>query len=175
MSIYDIQYSEVLTEGYHGTDIESADKILKRGFNIGRNKSLRLGDGVYFYELSYSNAFEWAERRNRKDQIAVLISRIKLGSCLNLTDAAHRFMVKQVAKKIQESRTGKMPDHITDALVINYICKLSDIDTVKAAFTSPKARKLFPGSKIIEYQQVIICVRKPEQILSTFKVNREVK
>jgi hypothetical protein len=175
MPSYDIQYSEVITEGYHGTNFQSANEILKYGFKIGRNKSLRLGDGVYFYEQSYSNAFRWAERTNSKNQIAVLISRIKLGSCLNLTDSAHRDMVKEVARKIKNTISVASSNQITDALVINYICRLSDIDTVKAAFTSPKAPKLFRGSKLVEYQQIIICVRKSEQILSTSIVNHEVE
>lgn len=174
MAVYDIEYTEVLTKGYHGTDAESARRILYDGFKASRNESLRLGDGVYFYELSYLNAFEWAKRSNKQEDITVLVSHIKLGKCLNLTDAAHRSMIKQVANKIKDSVQKSNSHKITDAVVINYMCKLSGVDTVKAAFTSPRAPKLFKGSKLVEYQQIIICVRNLRNILSTSKTAPEV-
>lgn len=51
---------------YHGTTMESADKILHEGFNLSTSNKL-LGPGIYFYDIRKKAAW-WASQTCRRKQ-----------------------------------------------------------------------------------------------------------
>ena len=56
--------------GYHGTDIKSAENILKENkFRVTKNGWL--GTGIYFYENNYIMAKKWVGKKNIVD-IAII-------------------------------------------------------------------------------------------------------
>lgn len=161
-----VEYLEtIIHDAYHGTSKEKAEKIITTGkFCISRDPALFLGDGVYFYEGSRKLAEGWARKKFSRENIGIIIAKIKLGCCLNLSIPEHRELIKDTHREIRR-RQWK----VTDAVVLNYFATIIEpqIDTIKCHFGELKreaSRKIFEGSNITDLGYVVICVRKTESI-----------
>lgn len=167
--------NKIVPDAYHGTSLEFARKIVDtKEFLIDKSKDHYLGDGVYFFESSLSNAIYYAGNRNKF--IGVIKSQINLGNCLDLHDREHLEFVFNTAQSLKKRKGVE----ITDAFVINFIASMGDIDTVRATYIATrsgrKREKIFSGSRFYHEQQLMICVRRQENILSyTLCYQAEVK
>src|SRR3990167_10256340 len=81
-----------LITGYHGTNREDAEQILKEGFKLSANEYDWLGDGVYFFQDAPHRAWEWVEE-HFGTKAAVIGARIGVENCSELLDVdwASRF------------------------------------------------------------------------------------
>ena len=48
-------------QAYHGTDKKFAEMIISNGFSIKENEKNWFGNGIYFFEWSFSEAQNWAK------------------------------------------------------------------------------------------------------------------
>jgi len=76
-----------LVIGFHGCCQDTYVNVLYNNQQLKKsdNKYDWLGNGIYFWENSYQRAYEWADKKYKKNA-AVLGAVIDLGFCLNLTD-----------------------------------------------------------------------------------------
>jgi hypothetical protein len=164
------------TKGYHGTYLEHALKIIAEGFKIIPNNLQYWGDGVYFYESGEQDAIEWAkkrrERQHRSDKVAVILSIIELGECLDLEQQAHRDLVLDMRNYL--AKQGIPPETITDPVAINALADVLQTDTVRIKRDMVSgASKLFTGSRLYSHVYLILCVRNLKKILSSVISYRE--
>jgi hypothetical protein len=84
-----------LVLGFHGCDAEVLNNVLngQSELNFSENSFDWLGNGVYFWEYSYSRALEYATDISRRkkgltriNKPAVLGATIDLGHCLDLIE-----------------------------------------------------------------------------------------
>ena len=87
--------------GYHGCD-ESVARKLITGDSLWRSENPYdwLGNGIYFWQDSPMRAMQWAKAEAKQsgssiNNPAVIGAIIKLGNCLNLTDAYYLGLVKE--------------------------------------------------------------------------------
>jgi hypothetical protein len=156
-----VSYSgQIIKEAYHGTSETQARLIIEYGFNKSTGERQYLGDGVYFFESSKSQARMWGRQR-KYDHVVVLKAVVELKNCLDFTDFQTRKDVGKFAANLQRKFSEKFGSRhrLSDAQVINTIAKFTEIDTVRASFTKPDYGTIFPGSRIFDYVQLIICVR----------------
>lgn len=151
---------KIVPDAYHGTSETQARLIIKYGFNKSTGERQYLGDGVYFFESSKSQAWMWGRKRGY-DQVVVLKAVLELRNCLDFTDFQTRKDVRKFAANLQRKFSEKFGPRyrLSDAQVINTMAKFTEIDTVRASFTKPDYGTIFPGSRIFDYVQLIICVR----------------
>ena len=164
----EIKYTEkIVPDAYHGTSLQNAKSIASKGFKeyeVGSD--LYLGDGIYFYESSRRHAELWAKQRlGEGSLIGVLLCSVNLGRCLDLNKMDHRAFLIRQKRKIEEK--AQPARRVTDPLVINLLAKVVRFDTVRASLTTPGKGPVFEGSRIWDYQSLIICVRNMDNILST--------
>lgn len=156
----DIQYSgKIISDAYHGTSLENATEIMSNGFKISTGEHQYLGDGVYFFESSLSEAEKWAKKHHSPHYV-VIKAVVALGSCLDLVNDDYKIKLRKISKKLMERKKVKK---INDAAVINYIAEFGKIDTIRAKFFY----SLFPGSHIFNNPYIVICVRNSKNILNT--------
>lgn len=156
--------NRIVPDAYHGTKLDTARLIIKeRKFLIGREPDQYLGDGIYFFEASIAYAREFASNKFQKAKIGIIRASISLGRCLDLNDLAYCEMLWQVAEKLEERGVTDL----TDAFLINYYAEnIEPFDTVRVSRPRSKGqKKLFRGSHFYRYVHLMICVRKPKQIL----------
>ncbi len=158
--------AKVVPDAYHGTRLDKAKAIIKQGkFTPSTDKTNYLGDGVYFYEGSRWHAEQWCKRKYPRSPLGIIRAVINLGKCLDLNNYEYRRLLKKVARQLRL----KGYKEVTDAFVINfYATNIEEFDTVRAVYVSMsnKYGAIFPGSKFLEFQQLIICVRNLQSILS---------
>ena len=162
-----IEYKrKIVPDAYHGTTLKNANKITEtREFKISRNEKNYLGDGVYFFEGSKWHAIDWCKRCYPNDEHSIICAVINLGKCLELANPNYRILLQRVALKLKL----KGYTDITDAFVINfYATTIEPFDTVRFAYIVENRvyGKIFSGSRIADFYQLIICVRNTENILS---------
>src|SRR5437016_3833615 len=105
------QTSAVTDPAFHGTSLENAEKILAAGWILSVGEKQMLGDGVYFFDGSDSEALWWAKHRHRPPW-AVIRAKIEHGRCLDLVESRHQDMVLEVASRLR----GRGIRDVTDAL-----------------------------------------------------------
>ncbi len=179
--------SRSLFLGYHGCDLEVAQKVVS-----GQEQQLHssneydwLGSGLYFWEDSHARALRWAQR-NVSGKIktpAVLGAVIDLGNCLNLIDAEHLDLVKAAHQAYLEfcrvsglkpaQNQGKdLRARYLDKAVFETLHKLRaqegkpPFDTVRAFFVEGDA--LYENAGLRSLDHVQICVRDPAKIVGYF-------
>src|SRR4029077_6610832 len=166
-----------VTNGHHGTYLEHALKIVADGFKLIPNPLQYWGDGIYFYESGEQDAIEWAQKRRKLQnqparKIAVILSEIDPGDCLDLDQPAHRDLVLEMRNEL--IKHGVAADTITDAVAINALADVLETDTVRVKRDATAgATKLFPGSKLFGHVYLILCVRNLKKILSSVISYRE--
>ena len=159
-------YQKIVPDAFHGTSSKNAKKILSEGFQISRGPGQFLGDGVYFFESSEWHAKNWALRHRDRltEKIAVIQALINLGHCYDLHNAEYRKLARETKENLNRHGTKE----ITDAVVINFLAtKFKIIDSVRATYISTeygRGQRIFEGSRFFEYVQLMICVRRTENI-----------
>jgi hypothetical protein len=156
--------------------LEHALNIIAQGFKISPNPLQYWGNGVYFYESGEKDAIEWAQKRQKRERggkIAVILSVIDLGDCLDLDIQAHRDMLREMRSQL--IKNGVEPDTITDAVAINALADILQTDTVRIRRDNVAggATKLFRGSRLYDHIYLILCVRNLQNILSSVISYRE--
>lgn len=150
---------QIIPEAYHGTDLDSADMIVKgNAFSLSIGDDHYLGDGAYFFENSVWHAKEYGKKTAKRigaTCFGVIKATIKLGRSLDLNDYESRQYIRQFAKQLQSIGVPA----ITEGVVINMIAKKNSIDTVRATYTVPDKGKILPNSRFFEYSGLMICVR----------------
>ncbi|MGB8993059.1 MAG: hypothetical protein WCD80_13480 [Desulfobaccales bacterium] len=165
-------YQKIVPDAFHGTLLKNVAEILSEGFRLSRGPSQFLGDGIYFFESSEWHAKNWALRHRERgtDRIAVIQAIINLGHCFDLHNAEYRGLAREIKTNLERKGTKK----ITDAVVINLLAtKFTIIDSVRATYISTehgRGQRIFEGSRFFEYVQLMICVRKVENITNPFMV-----
>lgn len=148
-------------DAFHGTSLANAQKIIGGAWKQSIGNQM-LGDGVYFFENSSTEAMIWA-RQNHKPPWAVIKSRVKHGRCLQLIEARHQDLVLRVASQLKQKGVVK----VTDALAINALANIAKMDTVRAVRRKRSARPFRTGSPLETGFQMLLCVRTISNILSS--------
>ena len=166
-----IEYREkIISESYHGTNIEKAESIEEEGFKLSRGDHQFLGLGVYFFKKSRWHAEDWARRQRNFDTVAILQAMVETGRCLDLDRPKHRKLVEKTYRKLEERGYGDA----TDAVVINFLASnVCEIDAVMATYVQPGYGKVFEGSRFYDYLQKLLCVRDTGNILEREVVYRD--
>jgi hypothetical protein len=157
-----------VTTGHHGTYLETAKKILNEGFKATTNEDHYWGDGIYFYESGEKDAIQWAkdkQAREKGGKIAVIMSQISTGDCLDLDRQDHRDLVLDMREKLLAE--GLAEETVTTPFAINALAVVLGTDTVRLTYESKAEGKLFSGSRLFRRVASILCVRKLQRILSS--------
>ena len=182
--------SRSLVLGYHGCDVNTAQKII-----TGQDEQIRstneydwLGSGFYFWEDSFDRAMRWAQAESRKPDSkiktpAVLGAIIDLGNCLNLIDSEHLDLVKAAHKaylehcelsglKPAENKGKDLRARYLDKAVFETLHKLRQwekkkpFDSVRAFFV--EGEPLYENAGLHALDHIQICVRDSRQITGYF-------
>ena len=178
---------------YHGCDEAIGKAVLDGTAEVvpSTNDHDWLGGGAYFWENSYTRAFEWAAYLKRHPSHAtrpvenpfVIGAIINPGNCLDLAEAACLAQVKEVfenLKDLMEQAVIALPvngkgypadtdlvERRLDCAVINNLHEMRlatgspPFDTVRGLFT--EGTELFPGAKLQSKTHVQWCVRHPRK------------
>lgn len=179
--------------GFHGCDQSTVDVVLNGGtLKPSMNSYDWLGHGMYFWENNNQRALEFAiEASKRKDSSikkpAVIGAVIDLGYCLDLTDAACIYEIRQsydalcktliaAGKELPLNKAigagGDLLLRELDCAVIefehsiNETARVKSFDSVRGAFF--EGNEIFPNSGIREKNHIQICVRNPNCIKGYF-------
>lgn len=181
--------SRSLVLGYHGCDQSTAVKVINGDRQIpSTNDYDWLGNGLYFWEDSYSRAWKWAQAdaRDPKGKVkvpAVLGAIIDLGNCLNLIDAESLELVKAAhsayrdlcrVSRLQPAQNKGMElrARYLDKAVFETLHKLREhegerpFDSVRAFFV--EGEPLYENAGLRSLDHVQICVRNPDNIAGYF-------
>lgn len=194
---YQILPSLVL--GFHGTDKTTAERVLagKAELDHSTNDYDWLGHGTYFWEYSPSRAWQFAQEKKRRGEIAVpavVGAVIAPGVCFNLLESSALTELKNAYELLCMSE-GDLPKneggedlyrrHL-DCAVIEMAHKLRDLsgstlfggvagikplqsyDTVRGAFW--EGDSLYESAGFKEKNHVQLCVRNPGCIKGYFRV-----
>ncbi|MEK7433774.1 MAG: hypothetical protein AABZ74_11625 [Cyanobacteriota bacterium] len=88
--------SSEIVFGYHGCDKIISDNVIKNGYPLGKSQNSYdwLGHGIYFWEGSYEQALDWANKNPKVNNPSVVGAIIKLCNCLDLLDTEHTKKLK---------------------------------------------------------------------------------
>jgi len=170
--------------GFHGTDQETAEKVLagEEPLLPSKNSYDWLGHGIYFWEYSPQRAIEFAGAKY--DHSVVIGAIIDPGFCLNLLEASALRQLKETYKLLVDEG-GVLPANVggfdklqrhLDCAVIESLHTLRDAsadtlkpyDTVRGAFW--EGEELYPNAGFKEKNHVQIVVRNQDSIKGYFRV-----
>lgn len=177
-----------LVLGFHGCHKDTYKNVITKcgSLKASTNTYDWLGNGIYFWENNYTRASEWASDRYGNDG-AVIGAVIDLGYCLNLTDYASSFVLKEGYNILKfqcelnntEIPKNKKPANTNDLLLRDLDCaviqQIHDVnrklgrdayDSVRGIFT--EGEPVYPGAGIFEKTHVQICVCNPNCIKGYF-------
>lgn len=190
--------------GFHGCDRAIGEAILAGQKEIvqSRNEYDWLGSGAYFWENSYSRAWDWANFlasnrtpvRRRIKAPFVIGAIVDPGNCLDLSEAGCLEILKERHAKLvhafadlgldlprNEAANSSDDDLVKrklDCAVINALHQNRELngetpfDTVRCPFI--EGGPLFDGSKIYAKTHIQWCVRAPRKsILGYFRARKE--
>jgi hypothetical protein len=144
-----------------------------------------LGHGIYFWEYAPQQAWHWARRRYKGEDIAVLGCMLRLGNCFDLLDPENAHKLKGFHDKLLQvlDVTGRKPPKNVrgkkrlDCAVFEYANAWfaregENLDSIRAVYvpTSGKQR-LWSQSWLYHETHVQLCIRNPRCILGTWLVN----
>ncbi len=178
-----------LVFGFHGCDKSVAEKVLHENqeLKLSMNAYDWLGNGIYFWENSYSRALDWAKNTSKIKAPFVVGAIIDLGHCLNLTDFGSAELLKsayEVLKYKSEindiplpKNRGKSKDNDyllrdLDCAVIEQIHEIREAesvepyDSVRGLFQ--EGSPIYTGSGFLEKTHIQICIRNPNCIKGYF-------
>jgi hypothetical protein len=174
MTISNEDLSNIIwVQGYHGTSLSLAEKIVMEGFQPSTNGYDWLGTGVYFWQDAPYHALHWASQNHPREP-AVIKSRIRLdNTCLDLldmwdvdnldfwTDSYNEFteMYHRVGKSLPTQNPDVPGKRYLDCAFFDYIrmaIQPESIGTIRSAFVEGK--RIFPSSAIFDKTHVQISV-----------------
>lgn len=147
------QYSII---GYHATDSNNVDDIIKNDFTFRRNKKHWLGNGIYFY-LDPSLAKWWATNPSKvfgdpikNSSIIKCVFKISDERFVNLRKLDHyNFFIKAYNEYLQEltvKGTAKPNDiNVLRCSVCDYIANTYNIQAILGVFNMFKQPYLHPN------------------------------
>lgn len=162
--------------GYHGTDRNTASRILAGEFLPSTQSYDWLGHGFYLWQDSPWRAQEWAVERCGADA-AVLAVEASLEMCLDLlnprwqvvlADADAAFVAECLAEGVPVPANRPSGNRARDCGTINWYCDLAaqrgtPVRSVRAIFE--EGEPIFEASAIHTRSHVQIAVRDPAAIL----------
>lgn len=155
--------------GYHGTDREDSENILKNGYRYSDNTAW-FGSGIYFFEdLSkitdgYQEAIDWVINIKKFDHWAIFKALIKSDCCIDLIyDSDDKKYFNRMRKKLLEShiKLRRNINEFTDAVVFEKLASFKEIEVIRAFVDA--ARQDYP-SYLVRRPQIQLCVKKRECI-----------
>ncbi|MCB6993008.1 hypothetical protein LI177_05855 [bacterium 210820-DFI.6.37] len=175
--------------GFHGCDRSVAETVLYKNQELKTSINTYdwLGNGIYFWENSYSRALDWAKHSAKVEEPFVLGAIIDLGHCLNLTDFGSFEILKQGYRVLRykseingvnlPKNRGKSKDNDyllrdLDCAVIEQIHEMRreeneiPYDSVRGLFQEGKP--IYEGSGFLEKTHIQLCVRNPNCIKGYF-------
>lgn len=172
--------------GFHGCSRETYEKVLyeHEELSSSTNDYDWLGNGIYFWENSYSRAVEWAQTHKSNKEPSVVGAVIDLGFCLNLSDYGCTNALKMAYNQLKcesidaetdlPQNSGKIdkPLRRLDCAVIERLHRLNQdlrrpaYDSVRGIFY--EGGPIYPDSGIFEKTHIQICVRNPNCIKGYF-------
>lgn len=167
---------ERVVRGFHGTSLARAEAIIEGGtFDPSTANHEWLGHGIYFWEGSEHRAHQWAAKLHGPDA-AVLAVDVQIGRCVDLCDsswapalrAAHARLVTACGSTRSPIPTNVRGRNELDCAVVNMLCELYEVDTVRGFFTEGDA--IYPGATFKELDHIQVCVRNPDAIGSTVDI-----
>ena len=179
--------SKTIVLGFHGCDHSTALKVVsgQEELKTSSNPYDWLGDGIDFWEESYSRAMKWAkdDRSGKIKTPAVLGAMIDPGNCLNLIDTEHLSIVKtahtayinlcETSGLSPLANKGKdLRARFLDRAVMQTLHGLRardqqvPFDTVRAFFV--EGEPLYETSGLRSLDHVQMCVRNPGCIVGYF-------
>jgi hypothetical protein len=159
-----VEISDQVTKGFHGTTRDAADEIIETDFKLtAPDSSPFLGEGVYFFENQLSQAKRWARRvcANSGKAAAVIRSNIRHGKLLNLTDKEQCDNLEWFANEYEH----KSSTRVTLATIIDIAAEKLNVDVVKGARIWENPTRLMRTSFTADLE-IILAVRNKTNILS---------
>lgn len=175
--------------GFHGCSLKTYQNVLYEGKTLKKseNKYDWLGNGIYFWENSYSRALEWARKKYCEDA-AVVGAIIDLGCCLNLTDYHSSEILKKgyellsakcrqagvpIPQNGKENKRGDVLLRDLDCAVIQQLHTYNQeqgktgYDSVRGVFW--EGEEIYPGSGFREKTHTQLCIVNPNCIKGYFR------
>ncbi len=173
--------------GYHGTRRRTALRLVtgEQAFEHSRQPYDWLGHGVYFWEYAPQQAWAWAKKRYGTEDIAVVASMIRLGSCFDLLDPINAARVRAYFDRMRTEAafTGSpLPRNFNarkyfDCHVLEYAYEAFEkeeheiVDTCRGVYVpTGRSKRLWPNSWLSAEAHVQLCVRNPSCVLGTWLV-----
>lgn len=178
-----------LVFGFHGCNKETYDNVLYKHQNLKTSNNTYdwLGNGIYFWENSWSRAIDWANSKFEKDNAYVIGAVLDLGYCLNLTDYGSSQILRNgyeilyadynnARKELPKNRGKKGNDILVrdlDCAVVQRVHQLNRelkkraYDSVKGVFI--EGNSVYDGSGFMEKTHIQICIVNPNCIKGYFK------
>lgn len=161
--------------GYHGTTIESADKIIATGaFNFSNKEEEWLGKGVYFFEDDIEQAVRFCTKARNYPNYSVLKSEITANRCINLDNSEAMEKILDISNKIKgrylNLKDGVTKRKLTNSVILEAMYKLEPYDVVKKTFVIDRV-PIIERTNFV-WTQVQICVRNRSCINNTREVKR---
>ena len=161
MEFSDADFTRVVPNAYHGTDLASASSIINYGFRISESEKLHFGDGVYFYDGNIEYAKDWARQKTSSgDKIGVIMASIEMARCLDL----HHSEVWDLIETVKEGFAQNYGDDVPLPVIINHIAERHDVDTVRGVQQSRKRGRISQDFPYYRQTKIIICVKNLDNI-----------
>lgn len=187
-----------LVLGFHGTDETIAERVLAGKTQLERstNDYDWLGHGTYFWEYSPSRAWDFAQEKKKRGEVAapaVLGAVIAPGVCFNLLESSAlaelktAFEVLSLVDELPQNEGGEdlykryldcaviemahQLRELSDSAPLNLVAGVKPLppyDTVRGAFWEGK--ELYPSAGFKQKNHVQLCVRNPACIKGYFRV-----
>lgn len=184
--------------GFHGTDKETAEKVLagKAHLKPSKNDYDWLGHGIYFWEYGPARALEFATQSLTTPAItqgaikepAVIGAIIDPGLCLNMLESSALEQLRVAHSVLEHTHPGDLPKNTLgedlklrhlDCAVIEFLHAMRELtipdepkslpyDTVRGAFF--EGGLIYPNAGFHNKSHVQICVRNTDCIKGYFRV-----
>lgn len=159
--------------GYHGTKRKSANMIIQSGKIIPSTKVNEwLGCGVYFFEDDCMQAYNFAKKARKYDDVVVIRSEIEAEKVFDLVQTKYmnifRAVYDKINERINDGDFGNLKVGYNNGIIIEYICRYAKFDVVRHAFQVPATNKL-RNTNIMPIQ-IQLCVRNEKCIKNTKEV-----
>lgn len=162
--------NDVVSRAYHGTSHQSAVEIIQSGFRFSSCYEPYLGHGVYFFNGQLEKAKDWARLRKRQTghqfPVAVIRSDVRYGRYIDLADRGHREALSKFVQAFERKTTSA----IGFAAAIDIVAEKLQVEIVTGVRVTRRAAAIAaenpPDNGFSADVEIIICVRKMENILS---------
>ncbi len=172
--------------GYHGTSMESAQRILDLGFTPSRNSYDWLGKGVYFWQDAPYRAWNWAgeycgkkggdpavirsQIRIRRDEFMDLLDYSQDPNWANYLSRTHQYLQTKTSSLLPPNKKA-IGYHALDRLVVDTlvedILKPIDISIIAVRACFQEGKEIYPESAIYNKSHIQVAVRDTSSIVES--------